>query len=116
MSNKKLKQYFYPSRIDFTTGKCSEIAGILNNTLATTLDLKSQFKQAHWNVKGMDFYQLHELFDEIASELEEYIDMFAERITAWGGLAMGTARVAASDSVLPEYPYEIINDKDHFIN
>jgi len=37
----------------------------------------------------------HGLFDEMASELEEYIDMVAERIAALGGLAMGTARIAA---------------------
>lgn len=113
MSNTNLQQYIYPSRIDFSNEKRSEIVGIINGTLATTLDLKTQVKQAHWNVKGMDFYQLHQLFDEIAGELEEYIDMFAERITALGGLAMGTARVAASDSILPEYPYQIINGKDH---
>jgi starvation-inducible DNA-binding protein len=29
-------------------------------------------KQAHWNVKGMQFYQLHQLFDEIATQLDEY--------------------------------------------
>ena len=74
MSNTNLQQYIYPSRIDFSNEKRSEIVGIINGTLATTLDLKTQVKQAHWNVKGMDFYQLHQLFDEIAGELEEYID------------------------------------------
>jgi len=78
-----------------------------------SLDLKTQVKQAHWNVKGMDFYQLHELFDEMASELEEFIDLIAERVTALGGLAMGTARIAASESTLPEFPFDILEGKDH---
>ena len=43
----------------------------------------------------MDFYQLHLLFDEMAGELEDYVDMVAERVTALGGIAMGTARIAA---------------------
>lgn len=115
MNQEKSKQHIYDSRIDLSPEKRSKIVGILNHTLATTLDLKTQVKQAHWNVKGMDFYQLHELFDEMAGELEEYIDTFAERITALGGIAMGTARIAASESILEEYPDEIIDGKDHLI-
>lgn len=113
MSYDTLKQHLYPTRIDLPSETRSQVAALLNRALASTLDLKTQVKQAHWNVKGMDFYQLHELFDEMASELEEYVDMLAERITALGGLALGTARVAAAQSVLPEYPLEIIGGKEH---
>lgn len=115
MSNDNLKTRLYSSRIDFSQETRREVAALLNATLATTLDLKTQTKQAHWNVKGMHFYSLHELFDEIAGELEGYVDMVAERITALGGFAMGTARVAASDSILPEYPFDIVDGKDHVI-
>ncbi|MGF1492811.1 MAG: DNA starvation/stationary phase protection protein Dps [Microcoleaceae cyanobacterium] len=108
-----LKQKLYPTRIDLSTEVRQPVVGLLNASLATTLDLKTQIKQAHWNVKGMNFYQLHELFDEIAGEMEGYVDMLAERVTALGGLAMGTARIAAADSILPEYPYEIVDGKDH---
>lgn len=104
---------FYPTRIDLSTEVRSQVAEILNQSLAATLDLKTQTKQAHWNVKGMDFYQLHELFDEMAGELEEYVDMVAERVTALGGTAMGTARVAASESILPEYPFDAITGEEH---
>lgn len=106
-------QQLYSTRIDMPAETRSQVIAILNQTLASTLDLKTQVKQAHWNVKGMDFYQLHELFDEMASELEEYIDMVAERVTALGGLAIGTARVAAAESELPEYPFDILDGKDH---
>lgn len=113
MTQNNHKQKLYPTRIDLPANARAQIVGILNQTLAATLDLKTQVKQAHWNVKGMDFFQLHELFDEMATELEEYTDEFAERITALGGLAMGTARIAAAESFLPEYPYEIADGKDH---
>ena len=103
----------YPTRIDLNADVRKRITIILNQTLAATLDLKTQTKQAHWNVKGMDFYQLHELFDEIASELEEYVDMVAERITALGGTALGTARLAAANSILPEYNLEAVDGVEH---
>lgn len=106
-------QPLYPTRIDLSAETRSKVIKILNHTLALSLDLKTQVKQAHWNVKGMDFYQLHELFDEMASELEEFVDLIAERVTALGGLAMGTARVAASESTLPEFPFDILDGKDH---
>jgi starvation-inducible DNA-binding protein len=109
----KAAQRTYPTRNDLPAETRSRLAVILNQTLATTLDLKTQAKQAHWNVKGMDFLQLHELFDELSGELEEFIDLVAERITALGGTAMGTARLAAADSVLPEYPFEAVDGPEH---
>ncbi|MGB5632896.1 MAG: DNA starvation/stationary phase protection protein Dps [Waterburya sp.] len=107
------KQKLYATRIDLAEDLRVEVIGILNQTLAATLDLKTQTKQAHWNVKGMDFYQLHELFDEMATELEEYVDMVAERVTALGGTALGTARIAAESSILPEYPLDAVSGADH---
>ncbi|MBW4461894.1 MAG: DNA starvation/stationary phase protection protein Dps [Nodosilinea sp. WJT8-NPBG4] len=109
----KTKRGFYPTRIDMTAEVRSQVCDVLNQTLAATLDLKTQTKQAHWNVKGMDFYQLHELFDELAGELEGYVDMVAERVTALGGTALGTARIAASESILPEYPIDAVEGAEH---
>ncbi|NJL61579.1 MAG: DNA starvation/stationary phase protection protein Dps [Methylacidiphilales bacterium] len=113
MSNNKLASRLHPTRIDIPAEKRTQIVALLNQTLAATSDLKSQAKQAHWNVKGSDFYQLHQLFDEIAGELEEFIDLFAERITALGGYAMGTVRMAAANSILPEYPTDILASMEH---
>ena len=86
---------------------------MLNQSLADTLDLYTQVKQAHWNVKGKDFYQLHLLFDEIAGEIEPFVDLLAERVTLLGGYATGTARMAAQTSALPEYPTEAIEGRQH---
>ncbi|MEC4815462.1 MAG: DNA starvation/stationary phase protection protein Dps [Scytonema sp. PMC 1069.18] len=113
MSDNKLASRLYPTRIDIPESARAQIAALLNQTLAASTDLKSQTKQAHWNVKGTDFYQLHELFDEIAAEIEEFIDMFAERITALGGYACGTVRMAAANSILPEYPVNILSGMEH---
>jgi starvation-inducible DNA-binding protein len=113
MSKHQPESHLYPTRIDIPLEVRSQIISLLNQTLAATLDLKTQTKQAHWNVKGTDFYQLHELFDVIAGELEEYVDLVAERITTLGGYALGTARIAASNSILPEYPLDILDGKEH---
>ncbi len=107
------QEKLYTTRIDLAEDIRVNVIETLNQTLAATLDLKTQTKQAHWNVKGMDFYQLHLLFDEMAGELEEYVDMVAERVTALGGVAMGTARIAASESILPEYDLDAVTGIEH---
>ena len=84
---------------------------LLNQQLADTFDLYSQVKQAHWNVKGMNFIQLHLLFDELAKSLIEYVDLIAERVTSLGGMATGTIRMASTNSQLPEFPVEIVEGR-----
>jgi starvation-inducible DNA-binding protein len=98
---------------DIAKGKREKLVDTLNSRLADSLDLKSQAKQAHWNVKGMSFIGLHELFDRVSTEVEVYTDTIAERITALGGTALGTVRVSANKSSLSEYPLEITDGADH---
>jgi starvation-inducible DNA-binding protein len=86
---------------------------LLNARLVDTIDLQSQAKFAHWNVKGHDFYQLHLLFDSIAEHLEEGVDLIAERVTALGGRANGTIRQAAAHSSLKEYDVNALKGMDH---
>ncbi len=107
------KSKLYSTRIDLAQEVREKVTELLNQTLAATLDLKTQTKQAHWNVKGMNFLQLHELFDTMATELEGYVDLVAERTTALGGVAMGTARIAAANSVLPEYDLGAVSGAEH---
>lgn len=98
---------------DLAKGKREKVIAILNQSLADASDLKSQAKQAHWNVKGMNFIALHELFDQVATEVDTHIDELAERITSLGGTAMGTVRIAAQNSSLSEYPHEITDGTAH---
>lgn len=107
------KATFYPTRIDLPLKTRQQVVVMLNTTLAITTDLRTQAKQAHWNVKGKDFFQLHELFDEMANELEAFNDMIAERVTALAGTAMGTARTAAQESILPEYDFRAVGGMEH---
>jgi starvation-inducible DNA-binding protein len=103
----------FETRIGIDADKRKKLIAILNARLADTLDVQSQAKFAHWNVKGKDFYQVHLLFDAIAEHLEEGVDMIAERITALGGRANGTLREAASATSIPEYDTSAIASMDN---
>jgi len=103
----------YPTRIDIPEGSRVKLIELLNVNLAECLDLYSQVKQAHWNVKGTDFIQLHEFFDELAESLELHADEIAERATALGGVALGTVRMTSSTSTLPEYPNDVADGMKH---
>ena len=92
------------TRIDVAPKLRASMIALLNQQLADALDLYTQVKQAHWNVVGKHFIALHELFDKLAEELEGPVDDIAERITALGGVANGTARIAAKASRLKEFP------------
>ena len=94
----------HESRIDLSKNIRAELIPSLNTILAHLLDLQSQVKFAHWNVRGIQFYSLHELFDRFADTLSEHIDTVAERIVTLGGIAYGTIRQAAEHSSLPEFP------------
>ena len=101
------------TKIDIAKDKREKLIGILNQSLADAADLKSQAKQAHWNVKGPSFIALHELFDQVATEMDTHVDDLAERVTTLGGTAMGTVRLAAENSSLSEYPHEISDGTAH---
>ena len=90
-----------------------KIVSLLNQHLADTFDLYSQTKQAHWNAKDPHFIALHELFDKLAAQLADDVDTIAERATALGGTAHGTARQSAAASRLPEYPPDATTGMQH---
>jgi starvation-inducible DNA-binding protein len=79
----------------------------LNARLADAIDLGTQAKQAHWNVKGPNFIALHELFDQVAEHVEDHIDTLAERVTALGGVARGTLASVTRATTLQPYPEDI---------
>jgi starvation-inducible DNA-binding protein len=98
---------------DLPESKRTELVRLLNDRLADAQDLFAQVKTAHWNVRGPNFFQLHELFDQIAEDVEEHTDLLAERAGQLGGVAEGTVQVAAKKSTLPPYPLNISNGRDH---
>jgi starvation-inducible DNA-binding protein len=102
----KTKSLPHQTALDLPADKRTAAVRILNQQLANLFDLASQTKQAHWNVRGPEFYQLHKLFDDLYAPLGEHIDAVAERAVTLGGFAMGTVRCAAANSALEEFPLE----------
>ena len=91
----------FTTRNDIARSNRKKVIALLNARLADGVDLYSQIKQAHWNVKGPHFIGLHELFDDVAEVVEKYIDELAERAVQLGGVAEGTIRMAVKASSLP---------------
>lgn len=99
----------HETSLDIPVNLREQMVALCNQQLANTSDLYSQTKQAHWNVKGIHFEQLHVLFDKMADSIQGYADTIAERATALGGTALGTARMAAHASELPEFPSDVFD-------
>ena len=102
-----------PTKNDIPAEKRTALAQLLNERLADLIDLQLQAKQAHWNVKGPTFIALHELFDSVSEETEEFVDTVAERIVALGGIAEGTLGAVGKRTKLPAYPVNITSGRDH---
>lgn len=103
----------HPTKNAFPEKNRIGIVAMLQDHLAETTDLMLQAKQAHWNIRGPTFIALHELFDKIAESTEEYVDLIAERIVQFGGIAEGTLKAVSQRSKMPEYPLSIYHGKDH---
>ncbi len=91
------------TRNDLPAKTRNAIVTQLASHLADAVALRLVVKQAHWNVKGPSFLPLHELFDAIAGRVDGHADDLAERVTSLGGVAIGSADVAAR-SPLAKYP------------
>jgi starvation-inducible DNA-binding protein len=103
----------YATKNDLPEAARREAVELLNQRLADAIDLQTQCKQAHWNVKGPSFIALHKLFDEVNEAVEEYVDLLAERIVQLGGIAEGTVGVVAKRSSLIDYPLALSTGPEH---
>ena len=103
-AERKTESRLFPTKNDLPEASRARISELLNRRLADCIDLQTQCKQAHWNVRGASFIALHKLFDDISQDVEEYVDLLAERVVQLGGTAEGTSRMVAARTTLEEYP------------
>ncbi|MBL6456210.1 DNA starvation/stationary phase protection protein Dps [Belnapia sp. T6] len=89
--------------------------GVLQACMVDTIDLYNATRQAHWNVKGPHFGELHKLFEEFYRALQESTDDLAERIVQLGGTANGITQTLAASTRLPPYPTDIYAGMDHVV-
>jgi starvation-inducible DNA-binding protein len=86
---------------------------LLNARLADSIDLALLTKQAHWNLKGLQFIGVHEMLDLFRTAIDTHTDIIAERVAQLDGIALGTSQIVASATTLPPYPTEIRKVPDH---
>ncbi len=84
----------YPTKNDLPEATRREVISLLNQRLADAIDLQTQCKQAHWNVKGPDVHRP----SQVVGDAEEYVDLIAERVVQLGGIAEGTIGIVAERS------------------
>lgn len=99
---------FYRTRAEIPDDIRIQIVELLNQSLADTIDLKSQLLQAIWHVRGLHFYQFYLLFNGISEQLEAQSRVLTERISALASTPLVTVRVAAQSSQLAEFPFHVV--------
>jgi starvation-inducible DNA-binding protein len=104
---------FHPTKNTLSETVRQNVVTILNQQLVNLLDLQLQTKQAHWNVRGPHFIGLHELFDKINDEVREFVDEVAERVSALGGVALGTVQEVNSKTKLKAYDINAVSCRQH---
>src|SRR5881296_3775991 len=98
----------YATKNDLPETSRVEVIGLLNQRLAEAIDLQTQC-----NVKGPSFIGLHKLFDDVNEDVEEYVDLIAERIVQLGGIAEGTVGTVEGRSALVDYPLTLATGAEH---
>jgi starvation-inducible DNA-binding protein len=84
----------------------------LQPLLADLIALRLDVKQAHWNMQGPHFRDVHLELDELAGELDGWTDEVAERIVAMGHPADGRAATVAGAPVAGRFPAGFVRDLD----
>jgi starvation-inducible DNA-binding protein len=94
----------------------SSICEYLNKILSSLVDLRSCCEVAHFNVKGMNFYQFHLMFGEFVSALSSDIDFVGETIVFLDGYADTYCGTAINNSVCHDIPNGLTNPNQILTN
>lgn len=82
----------------------AELSAALQRVLVDLIELHLQGKQAHWNVVGTNFRDLHLQLDEVVDFAREASDTIAERMRALDAVPDGRSDTVAATTSLPEFP------------
>lgn len=94
-------------KLGFSALDTIEITQGLNQLLANYSVHYQKLRNFHWNVKGNDFFKLHEKFEELYDEAREHIDEIAERIRVFGQTPMSTMGEYLEEAEIKEIRKEL---------
>lgn len=97
--NKGLRAY---KKLGFSKSETVEIVDALNLLLANYHVHYQKLRNYHWNVKGPDFFDIHEKFEEQYNEAKLNIDDVAERIRVFGYTPMSSLKEYLEASEIKE--------------
>ena len=107
LRSRKRRLAMFKTKNDLPEATRVKAVELLNARLADCIDLQTQTKQAHWNVKGSHFIALHELFDKISEAVEDYVDDIAEQAVATRRRGRGDGSDGGEAGALSEYPASV---------
>ena len=105
----------FPSRVAIDANTRNYLVNLLLPTTLTCWDLYAHLKMAHWNLKGPTFLPIHELFDELGTNINGSADKFAERAITLGAQVFFDGNELQAASLLPPYG-RVRSVTDHLMN
>jgi starvation-inducible DNA-binding protein len=100
------------TKIGISQKHLKDSSAILSVVLSNEMILYVKTRKAHWNVSGESFMELHKLFEDHYTQLEEAIDLVAERIGKLGHKTIGTMIEFSALATLKEQPNVYSSNKD----
>ena len=108
-----MKRKLAPTRNDLGANAREVSVGVLNATLADSMDLTNAIRMAHWTVKGPHFAGLHALFETFYTDMAAVTDDIAERLVQLGGTPDGTTQLVGAKTRLAPYPADLTDGLKH---
>jgi starvation-inducible DNA-binding protein len=100
--------------IEIAEKHLKEVALLLNTLLADEYVLYTKTRNAHWNIQGQNFIELHKFFESQYDALDIIIDDTAERVRALGHFALGSLKDFTAMTRLSEHNHDF-SDQKHII-
>ena len=99
-----------PMKLGWSTNETEQITAVMNKLLANYTVHYQKLRNYHWNVKGGDFFDLHEQFEKQYLEALENIDAIAERIRVFGKTPLSKLQDYLDTSIIKETGSDLSSD------